>query len=649
MKNFLILFLFFSLSNLSFSQETQLGKVTIEELQKTQSDIDPEAPAEYIFKKGWYFLEPDAQGTFSLNIKVNVKIKIYSKEGYDFANFELPVYEGRRKVTAYFTNAITYNLVDGKIKKTKLKKDGEFVEKVNEHLDIRKISMPNVKEGSIIEFSYKYKTYNFQTFPEWFFQYEIPIQFCSLMVSTPQRNHFFIHLKPYLEVEKKSFFLKATGRNDYDKLYEDYEVMNVNSYRKEAFVTHINNYIPSVKYELSTLTDYNPNSVANHYEYSWDDVSKNIYGSKYFGKELKKDGYFEADLSKYILENESKYNKTEAVFNFVKERMSWNGYNSFFTDLGVEEAYEEKTGNTGDINLMLIAMFKSQGIKANPVIISTRSNGIMNLPSIFAYNYVVAGIETEDGILLYDATSKNATENIVPLRALNWFGRMIYETRQSAAVDLIPKRASNSSLNSVIEIKNDGSISGKYREQMTDYYAFLYRENYGLLAQEINKERIQKKLDNAEVLEVKLQNLKDLNQPIVEEVTFNKLNAVDFIGDKIYFNPTFMFGLKANPFLSETRDFPIDFDFPTESKHLIIVKIPEGFEIESLPISTVLAFQENMLEYRYQLKKINNSIQISMDFNINSAIISSEYYSLIKDFFTKVVEKNNEQVVLRKI
>ena len=92
---------------------------------------------------------------------------------------------------------------------------------------------------------------------------------------------------------------------------------------------------------------------------------------------------------------------------------------------------------------MLIAMFKSQGIKANPVILSTRSNGITNLPNIFAYNYVVAGIETEDGILLYDATSKNATENIVPLRALNWFGRIIYETRQSEAADLITKRASN--------------------------------------------------------------------------------------------------------------------------------------------------------------------------------------------------------------
>ena len=184
---------------------------------------------------------------------------------------------------------------------------------------------------------------------------------------------------------------------------------------------------------------------------------------------------------------------------------------------------------------------------------------------------------------------------------------------------------------------------------MTDYYAFLYRENYGLLAQEINKERIQKKLDNAEVLEVKLQNLKDLNQPIVEEVNFNKPNAVDFIGDKIYFSPTFMFGLKANPFLSETRDFPIDFDFPTESKHLIIVKIPEGFEIESLPISTVLEFEDDMLGYAYQVKKVNNTIQILTTFNINYSMISQTHYESVKDFFTKMVEKNKEQVVLKKI
>jgi hypothetical protein len=34
---------------------------------------------------------------------------------------------------------------------------------------------------------------------------------------------------------------------------------------------------------------------------------------------------------------------------------------------------------------------------------------------------------------------------------------------------------------------------------------------------------------------------------------------------------------------------------------------------------------------------------------INSPIVSSEFYSTLKDFFQKVIEKQNEKIVLKKI
>lgn len=55
----------------------------------------------------------------------------------------------------------------------------------------------------------------------------------------------------------------------------------------------------------------------------------------------------------------------------------------------MRKAYKDKTGNIADINLMLTAMLRSAGLTANPVLVSTRSNGIALFPNRNAFNYVI--------------------------------------------------------------------------------------------------------------------------------------------------------------------------------------------------------------------------------------------------------------------
>uniref|UniRef100_UPI00404925A8 transglutaminase-like domain-containing protein n=2 Tax=Flavobacterium sp. TaxID=239 RepID=UPI00404925A8 len=646
MKSSTLLFLCFSFCLQMVSQELKLGNVTVEELQKTHSDIEPDAAAEYVFKKGTYDVGIDKFGYFYVKVKVDVKIKIYSKEGYEWANHQFPVLTDGKEVQTVYKDAFTYNLVDGQIEKTKLEKDGEFIEKVNEDFGIMNIMMPNVKVGSIIEFSYDYSSYNHKSLPKWFFQFKIPIQRCELSIKIPEYHQYNIRLLPYLDIKSEDKFGKSS--KGYNEVETKYFVQNAPSFKYDVYTPNIENYIPSVKYELSTFrSPYSGDVIV--LDKTWDAIAKGIYNSDYFGKELNLKGYFEKDLKKFITECTQNYTKVEAIYNFVKLRMNWNGYNGKLVDSGVKKAYKERSGNAADINLMLVAMFRSQGIKANPIIVSTRSNGVAFYPNYSAYNYVIAGVETDKGVFLYDATSKNAAAQIIPIRALNGFGRIVYDNGLSAEVNMMPENLSKLSINAMLEIKNDGSVSGKYREQMNDYNAFLYRENFGSLSVEDNIQRIEKEYNNIVVEKIGLQNIKDVSQPIIEEITFSKSNAVDIMSQKIYFSPLFMFGIEKNPFIFEKRDFPIDFVFPTEKKHMISIKIPAGYEVESIPESTVLEFEDNILTFSYQIKNINNSIQVSQIFRINAAIISADYYNAVKDFFTKMVEKNKEQVVLKKI
>lgn len=129
-----------------------------------------------------------------------------------------------------------------------------------------------------------------------------------------------------------------------------------------------------------------------------------------------------------------------AILNYVKSNIKWNNYLGYGCEKGVRKAYKEKIGNCADINLMLTAMLGYSGLQAHPVLISTRSNGINFFPSTEGFNYVIAGVETPTGIALLDATDEFSTINVLPLRDLNWIGRLIRKDGTSETVDLMPKK-----------------------------------------------------------------------------------------------------------------------------------------------------------------------------------------------------------------
>lgn len=90
-----------------------------------------------------------------------------------------------------------------------------------------------------------------------------------------------------------------------------------------------------------------------------------------------------------------------------------------------QKAYTDKTGNVAEINLMLTSMLRYAGLEANPVLISTRSNGIAYYPTIAAFNYVVSAVDISGELVLLDATEKYSNINVLPFRDLNWIGRLV--------------------------------------------------------------------------------------------------------------------------------------------------------------------------------------------------------------------------------
>ena len=663
----LIILLLCCITFFSQAQDFRLGKVSKAELEENFHPADTSAVAAILYKKGNTRFELDSETEFILVTEVEVRIKIYKKEGLDYANFSMPYYTGGKKETLIFDDAATFNLVNGKIERTKLKKEGEFEEKVSENWSQKKIVLPNVKEGSVVEFKYVHKTPYLSSIPDWYFQYEIPVNNIDYSVYIPQYyiyrtslNSTDIEIKQETKPIQKGVTTAATtsygtrnvgstqsGSINYNEIRTFYSAKNLPALKQEEFVNNIKNYVASVKHNLVRI-QY-PNNQKD-FSISWEDLAKTIYDNSDFGKELNQKSYFEDDLNQILTTGMSRDEKINTIFDFVKNKMVWNEYYGYYCRDGVKKAYKNKSGNVAEINLMLTAMLRHAGLNANPVLVSTRSNGIAIFPNTSAFDYVIAAVETENDIILLDATSKFSSPNIIPIRTLNWMGRLIREDKTTTEVDLMPKMISRDVISLMGKMEETGEISAKMRRTLFDYNAYVFRENYSGISEDAYLENLEKRNSGIEIEnDYQRSNFEDLSKPVTENFSFKHNNSVDIIGDKMYFSPMWFFKRTKNPFVQEERKYPIDFVFPHHDKYNLSYTIPEGYQIESIPESIHLVFQNNVGSFKFLISNTETQIQLVVDFTINTAIVSELHYAELKEFFRKMVEKQNEKVVLKKI
>ncbi|MEP6805583.1 MAG: transglutaminase, partial [Flavobacterium sp.] len=97
------------------AQEFKLGKVSIAELEQKVHPKDSSAAAAILYKKGKTRIEYDQNDGFITVTEVETRIKIYKKEGYNWANQNVWYYNANGiKEKVSFSDAVTYNLVNGK-------------------------------------------------------------------------------------------------------------------------------------------------------------------------------------------------------------------------------------------------------------------------------------------------------------------------------------------------------------------------------------------------------------------------------------------------------------------------------------------------------------------------------------------------------
>lgn len=637
------------LSTLSFgiqAQEFKFGKVSKAELEEQSYPLDEEANAAYLYKYRTTYYRYASGSGLNMVTEIFERVKIYKAEGFEYATKEIPVYTGSSGESVSGIKAITYNLVDGKITESKLEKSAIFRTQRTKNWKDVKFTMPNIKEGSVIDIKYTVISPFVYSIDDYVFQMDIPTKQLHADLKILDFFKFNKRMKGFLTLNPKTESYNHNSLNTkVNKL--TFDLTNIPALEEEMYVSSMDNFRSAMSFEVVSLEI--PGSTYEVFSKTWEDVVKTIYESQSFGGELSKKGFFEDDLDAALAGVTDIDEKIAKILSLAKQKIKWNSYRGYSCDEGLKKAYKLGTGNIADVNLLTLAMLKHANIKCAPVLLSTRDNGIPIFPTLNGFNYVVAAAEGNDGYKLLDASDEYSAPNITPYRTLNWYGRMITDEGASEIYDLLPKSKAADQTMLQFEILDDGSIEGKCRQSFSNHYALQKRQEYFKNDQEKYVEELEQEFNGLEVSNFTTKNESDVAKTFVQSYDFYQEDQVEDLNGKLFIKPLVYFSIDKNPFLNETREYPIDYGFPWIDSYRITIKIPEGYEVESIPENTVFSLPDNMSKFKFVTQRNGSMITVVSSLSLDSALIPAASYGALREFYKMVVEKQAEKIVLRKV
>ncbi len=673
----LILFTVFTIDLNAQDFKMKFGKINMEDLKMTKYDKDTSASAVVLGELGDIdFQYNKTQGYFEIIFKRHTRIKILNKNGYRWADHEISLYDDNKiEERVASLKAYTYNLEKGKLVKDKLTKGSQFEEKKSKYWNAMKFTMPNVREGSIIEYTYTIKSnYRFRL-PEWYFQYTIPVRWSELNVETPEYYIYKKWMKGYeaLDINEqtrgnKSIQLVSKTREtptmqgsnspgtEYNRTDVKYKTniyrmvaKDVPAFDEEPMTTSIENYISKINFELSTINW--PNTPLKHYTESWESINKILMENENFGKQLNGGAFLNDKAEQITTDYTEALKKMVLAYEFIRNRMKWDGSYGKYSTASLRSAYNDKEGSAGDINLMLTLMLKKVGLKADPVVLSTRSNGIINSynPVITQFNYVIAHVNIDGKDYLLDATDPLCTFNILPPRCLNGKG-FIVSKQGYKWIDLNPDLEYKYTTMANLKINEEGELIGYISNSRKDYAAYSLRKQ---IEKEKNEDEFIEEIENDNpgltIENYKYTNIDSIYKPIKEYYEVIIGDKAEMVSDFIYFNPMLFEQVENNPFKLKERKYPVDFSYPIKETYVLNLEVPDGYIVDELPASFQLQLPGNSAAFSYMVNTQGNRIQLLNKIFINKPVFIYDEYSQLVDFYNKIVEKHAEQIVFKKI
>ena len=502
----------------------------------------------------------------------------------------------------------------------------------------RIISMPEVAEGVIIEYQAKILRKQMVNKKDFILNYRVqenePVKISKFAVKLPKDRDF-------------NYKIINSKYNDFNaQLGPAVNIVD----NKKVFSWYMEN-IPEILPEpnMSPISRVNPIIMMSTFE-KWDDVYRWWYDL--YKDKIKIDSDIQNKIDELIKDKQTQEDKLRAIYNFCAQDIRYVAVE--YGQAGYEphearDVFKNKYGDCKDQAILLIAMLKSIGIKAYPVLIGTFDYINLNrdFPSI-AFNHCIAVADVQGEWVFMDATGQTVSFGDLPVvdqdrlvLAILDDGYKIISTPSFEA------KNNSSQITMQIKVNKDETIYASRRIDTTGIFnqsqRFWLQFTKPKLIEEVLRGAANSIAPGARLLDHKIRNIDDLDKDIVLEYEFQAPEFLTNAGKSRLLPQLGNIDILA--VAKEERSYPIEYPALFETIVAIKIEFPENLTIEYLPES--LKIDSEWIEFENNYTKDDKIISFYERYSSKRKIISQEEYKEYKELLEDIARKINQRIILK--
>ncbi len=526
--------------------------------------------------------------------------------------------------------ATAFNMENGKVVKKSLKKSQIVTTKLDEQNYQVEFTVPDVKEGTVIEYEYKIHSQLFWQLRDWYAQCEIPVVYAKLDMNIP--NYLIFNIEDHgiqrlkytctvgslkYKVESDPLALPMTvNTNHYVYIGRDLKGMP-----KDPYVWNVQDYCAGITAELK---QYRLRGMSQmEYARTWEQIDDMILSSDDLGIHLNDHSPLANELKEAGIGAIADLNeRAVAVYKTVMGKVKWNGKYELSPAL-TAETVKNGEGTNADINLLLIQSLKDVGMEAFPVVLRERDKGQLpyNFPSMHKLSTYIVGIAINNYTTVYvDASSAGGWLNVLPEKLLVEKARIISKNKSDKWVNLQSLMRSQTTTVVDAVLSADGKLTGKQTTLYKGQAALRYRQQAG-------------KTD-------------EFAQEAKETTTFERQGTVT--DGKITIVPFPTPPLPSNPFTADQRLMPVEFSAEQSQQVVVNITLPEGYHLAEKPEQVSASTLNKGVSGKLYVTEGGNRVQAMYQMDINAVAHASKNYDSLRGLFDMMAKSSNRALIIEK-
>ena len=625
------------------------GDVSPSDFEIESEIIREDDPAVILCDIGASEMGYGARGQGEIQFSRYSRIKVLSKEGLSEGDRSISLYVGESDAqTIYRLKAQVHNLEGGEVVASKLKNKDWTEERYSDKINLVRFSLPNVKVGSIIEVSYEIRDPFWFQLSDWKFQSELPTVYSAYYVYHPNEIGYKLLKLGYYElaeVDQGSEYV-TTNRTSvsggvYRRNHFKFVCENLPAFRQLNLMDDKENYIPRIIGELSYLEQSDGN--IKHYFQDWSTSVNEFLDNntiKYFMKIKKKS--FRIPVPESISDTLS---QAMYLHRYIQEEVKCSDVgNQLFPQKSPEVIATERISTKNEANWLLVYSLKAQGIKAYPVLATSRNapKVVETFPIISQFSRVLAGAIIAGEFYILDSSSPFMNFGQIPADLHNGTGLLL--ARDSPRwIDLYSKQRTAS--NTMIHFNQftDGVLKGKMKIRKSGVEAEELRSDT-----KMQESQVLDALDLSDQWELKLVSCEGLEgESDLVQLEIDATYNVENLGGNYYIPAVLLDGIQENPLVEETRIYPVSYPGTWEKSYTCMIELPKNYTISATPEDAAFSLPEGLAMFQFSAKPVANQLVLSSKIRMMDDSFQSDQYSALRQLYDLIATSHSSMIEIK--